>query len=145
MVYNSKKKVDSRVNAYNSQKDVFDWDLNTIETYERQENAPQRKLKYAEQKVQQNLYGSDVFNAQPIPNTDRGQMQKRYENSIKSRFSSDIFHHNNDTSKENVATKRPIKKYSNQESDLSIVPVQRKPINANAQKNLMSKENPFSS
>ena len=36
LVYGSKRKIDSDVNAFKSQKDVFDWDLNAMEMYKKE-------------------------------------------------------------------------------------------------------------
>lgn len=59
-MYNSKRKINSDVNAFKSQKDVFDWDLNTLMTYEREQKTP-KKLSYVKEMAQKNLYTSKLF------------------------------------------------------------------------------------
>ena len=60
LVYGSKRKIDSDVNAFKSQKDVFDWDLNAMEMYKKELTKPKQQT-YLKQMTKKNLYSSELF------------------------------------------------------------------------------------
>ena len=94
-MYGSKRKIDSDVNAFKSQKDVFDWDLNALETYNKEQLKPKEKP-FLKQMVQKNLYSSELFRE-----TSDAKGNTVYNNTLpnKKRYhaQSDIFNVRNDT------------------------------------------------
>lgn len=87
MVYGSKRQIDSDVNAFKSQKDVFDWDMHMLQTAEKNKNAKNR-ITYAKSLTQKNLYSSNLFDEEKQNHPNQGylkQSKKQYKGS------SDIF------------------------------------------------------
>ena len=85
LVYGSKRKIDSDVNAFKSQKDVFDWDLNAMEMYKKELSKPKQQS-YLKQMMKKNLYSSELFKNNENNNEKDNCRKKRYY------AQSDIFH-----------------------------------------------------
>ena len=102
-MYGSKRKIDSDVNAFKSQKDVFDWDLNALEMYNKEQMKPKEKT-YLKQMVQKNLYSSDLFNNNNNNDNVKGN-NVGYSNTLPNKkkyyAQSDIFNIKNDNNNSN--------------------------------------------
>ena len=77
LVYGSKRKIDSDVNAFKSQKDVFDWDLNAMEMYKKELSKPKQQS-YLKQMMKKNLYSSELFKNNENNNEKDNCRKKRY-------------------------------------------------------------------
>ena len=104
LVYGSKRKIDSDVNAFKSQKDVFDWELNALETFNKEQMKPKEKT-FLKQMVQKNLYSSDLFN-----NTNDIKDDIVYTNTLpntKNKYAhSDIFNIKNESNSNDIVNRR---------------------------------------
>lgn len=99
-MYGSKRKIDSDVNAFKSQKDVFDWDLNALEMYNKEQMKPKEKT-YLKQMVQKNLYSSDLFNNNNNVKGNNVGYSNTLPNKKKYYAQSDIFNIKNDNNNSN--------------------------------------------
>ncbi|MCQ2817242.1 MAG: hypothetical protein MJ252_08260 [archaeon] len=162
MVYNSKRKIDSDVNAFKSQKDVFDWDLHTMQKYDKEkkeENQP-KKVKLDRERAKKDLYSKDIFKL------DEEDNHRRVGKTIKAdKLNSDIFGLKEDEPKKRTIRQNPnkdndifltkpvpekditvpkksIKKNHNTESNKDYEPPVRT-VKGYSQQNMLSKDNPF--
>ena len=119
------------MNALKSQKDVFDWDLNAIEEYNKEKNKS-KKVSYGKQMTAKNLYNSKLFTGEE---EKKPEMKKIYKGE------SDIF---NRTRCETAPTEKTIhRRNRNAESEIGVNTVmERQPRKLNLQQQ-SSKENPL--
>ena len=120
------------MNAFKSQKDVFDWDLNTLNSYNTNKNKNIKK-NYGKQMIEKNLYSSKCFSGEEeVKKPSRVKIYRGY---------SDIF---NTKHCDTVPTKISIHRQNrNAESNINentYVDKPRRKLNLQQQQ---SKENPF--
>lgn len=119
------------MNAFKSQKDVFDWDLNAIEEYNKEKNKS-KKVSYGKQMTAKNLYNSKLFT---------GEEEKKLEMKKIYKGESDIF---NRARCDTAPTEKTIhRRNRNAESEIGVNTVkERQPRKLNLQQQ-SSKENPL--
>lgn len=133
VVYGSKRQIDCDVNAFRSQKDVFDWDMYTLKLAEN-EKKPKKKMTYAKSLTQKNLYSSHLFDEEKPNQTNEGFPRK---NKNQYRQSSDIFHLSNNPNEQLIRNKGIVRLNKNKETiEQGDQPIMKKSIG-----NQISKDN----
>lgn len=154
-MYGSKRKIDSDVNAFKSQKDVFDWDLNALEMYHKEQMKPKEKT-YLKQMVQKNLYSSDLFNNNDNVKGSNVGYSNTLPNKKKYYAHSDIFNIKNDNNESGSKRKgNSIRRVNKNAESMSLIG--NNSVNSNSNSNntergikgriatqlQISKDNPF--